>query len=158
MNRKSNRFKNYSYSSQSAYFITVCTLERKCILSQIVGGGVLDTPEVILSEYGEIAEFQIRTMNKVYDDINIESYIIMPNHIHLLVSVKGSSETPTPTNAVIPHFVSTFKRFCNKKIGYNIWQRSYFDHIIRDERDYINHLQYIDNNAAKWVEDKYYIM
>ena len=157
MNRKPNRLKKYNYSTQGVYFVTICTLERRCILSNIVGGGVLDAPEVRLSEYGKIAEIQIEAMNKMYDDIGIDGYIIMPNHIHLLINIKGSSGTPTPTNAVIPSFVSTFKRFCNKRIGCNIWQRSYNDHIIRDEEDFLHHLKYIDENPAKWSSDKYYL-
>ncbi len=64
---------------------------------------------------------------------------------------------PPPTNAVISSFVSTFKRFCNKRIGCNIWQCSYNDHITRDEEDFLHHLKYIDENPAKWSSDKYYI-
>lgn len=158
LHRKPNRLKNYDYSSQGAYFITVCTIDRKCILSQIVGGGVLDAPEIQLSEYGKVIENQISIMNSIYNNVNVENLVIMPNHIHMLLVVNGSSWTPTPTNAAVPGFVSAFKRFCNKKAGHNIWQRSYYDHIIRDEEDYINHLQYIEDNPAKWLEDKYYIM
>ena len=157
LHRKPNRLRNYDYSSQGVYFITVCTIDRKCILSQIVGGGVLDAPKIQLSEYGKIIENQITVMNSIYNNINVEDFVVMPNHIHMLLVVSGSSGTPTPTNSAVPSFISTFKRFCNKQIGCNIWQRSYYDHIIRDEEDYINHLRYIDDNPAKWLEDKYYM-
>lgn len=157
LRRKPNRLKNYDYSSQGAYFITICTLDRKCILSQIVGGGVLDTPKIQLSEYGKIIENQITAMNSIYNNINVEDFVVMPNHIHMLLVVSGSSGTPPPTNSAVSSFISTFKRFCNKQIGCNIWQRSYYDHIIRDEEDYINHLRYIEDNPAKWSKDKYYM-
>ena len=138
--RKPNRLKNFDYSSQGAYFLTICTGEHKCILSRIVGDGVLDVPKIILTKYGEIAKNQLDTMSSFYDDIVIDKYVIMPNHIHLLLSVfnagTGSSGTPTPTNEKVAMFISTFKRFCNKKYGNNIWQRSYYDHIIRDDKDY----------------------
>lgn len=61
-----------------------------------------------------------------------------------------------PTNETIPKFVSLFKRYCNREFGYNIWQKSYNDHIIRDEKDYLNRWKYIENNPAKWQEDDYY--
>lgn len=66
------------------------------------------------------------------------------------------SRTPSPTNSTIPLFVSTFKRLTNKQISNKIWQRSYHDHIIRDEEDYINICEYINNNALKWQDDKYF--
>ncbi len=86
----------------------------------------------------------------------------MPNHLHILIRIdtglEGSSGTPTPTNSKIAAYVSTLKRMTNKQIGSNIWQRSYYDHIIRNEEDYINHLQYIDENPRKWLigKDEYY--
>ena len=82
----------------------------------------------------------------------------MPNHIHIILIVdnNGTSKAPSPTNNVISHAVSTLKRFVNKEIGYNIFQRSFYDHVIRNEEDYLNVWNYIDTNPAKWQEDKYY--
>ena len=120
----------------------------------------LDVPKTVLTEYGKIADNQLKTMSSFYEDIAIDKYVIMPNHIHLLISINdsgtGSSGTPTPTNEKIAMFVSTFKRFCNKQIGGNIWQRSYYDHIIRDDRDYRTRWKYIDENPIRWINDKYY--
>ena len=155
--RKRNRLPGYDYSQNGMYFLTVCTENKKCILSKIVGVGVLDDPEIRLTKYGEIAQNCIKEMNNTYENIKVEKNVIMPNHIHFLISVvQGSSGTPTPTNASIPSFVSTFKRFCNRKYTKNIWQRSYYDHIIRDEDDYLKIWNYIDNNPAKWVGDECY--
>ena len=64
--------------------------------------------------------------------------------------------TPSPTNAIIPQFVSTLKRFSNKKIGGSIWQRSYHDHIIRNEQEYQKIWDYIDTNSLKWQDDCYH--
>ena len=69
----------------------------------------------------------------------------------------GSSRAPTPTNSVIARYVSGLKRLVNREIGYNIWQRGYYDHIIRNEDDYRNTWLYISNNPACWAEDQYYI-
>ena len=65
------------------------------------------------------------------------------------------SKASSPTNALIPHFVSTFKRFCHRDMGAVISQRSYYDHIIRNQRDYDEIWQYIENNPQKWIIKKY---
>ncbi len=85
-------------------------------------------------------------MNSVYDDVNVYPYVIMPNHIHFIIEIDGSSGTPTPTNSRIPFLVSTFKRMTNKKAGFKIWQRGYNDHIIRNDEDYLRAVEYIINN------------
>ena len=158
--RKSNRCLSWDYSENGKYFITICTQYRKCILSDvIVGDGVLDVPEVRLTKYGKLCVKHIEAMNNAYSDIQTEKYIVMPNHIHMIITVDkhhGTSRTPSPTNELIPRYISTFKRLTNKKIGENIWERSYHDHVIRDNRDYEKIWQYIDANASKWKNDCFY--
>ena len=148
--RKPNRLNGYDYSSQGAYFITICTLDRKCTLSHIVGGDALIAPQTNLTHCGEIARKYIESMP------GIDKYVIMPNHIHLLIAIDGPMKASAPTISV-PNLIRSFKVLVSKEIGQSIWQRSYHDHITRDEEDYLNHLQYIENNPAKWSEDKYYI-
>ena len=156
--RKPTRLKDYDYSSTGVYFITICSKDKKPIFSRVVGDGDLDVPKVILYRYGEIINNNITYMNKIYNHINIDNYVIMPNHVHVLLSVKksGTSRSPSPTNEVVPTFVGTLKRFVNKELGDNIFQRSYNDHIIRNERDYIEHYTYIENNPLKWEFDEFY--
>ncbi len=103
-------------------------------------------------------------MNEIYKDVCIKKYVIMPNHVHFIVLITddksgGASGAPLPTNSKIASYVGTLKRFCNKKIGNKVWQRSYYDHIIRNEDDYVMHLQYIEENPKKWLmgKDKYYV-
>ena len=160
--RKPTRIKNYDYSSAGAYFITICTKNRAEILSYIVGGDVLDAPiKVRLLPYGEIAEKYIKQLNNFYENISVEKYVIMPDHIHILIVVKkekdtirmvGASRTSPPTrqHSSVSRYVSTFKRFCNKEYGENIWQESFFDHIIRSNEDYEEHIKYINENPIKW--------
>lgn len=62
-----------------------------------------------------------------------------------------------PTDALIPKLISSLKRFTNRFCNKEIWQDSYYDHIIRDDNDYLTHWRYIDNNPAKWAEDEYYV-
>ena len=156
--RKPTRLKDYDYSKNGYYFITICTHNRKNILSDIVGDGVYDIPKTMLFYCGEIVEKHIKKMNCLYDNVCVDKYVIMPNHIHLILVVKnnGMSRAPSPTNAIVPKFVSLFKRYCNREYGENIFQRSFHDHIIRDENDYQKIWNYIDTNPIKWREDCFY--
>ncbi len=159
--RKEIRLKNYDYSEPGAYFITICTDKRRRILSKIVGVDVPDDPRVELTAYGKIADKYINQLNNFYENISVEQYVIMPDHIHMILFVRedGSSRTPTPTvkqHSVVPAFVSTFKRFCNKEIGKNIWQRYYYDHVIRNKRDFEEISKYIYENPLKWEFDELY--
>ncbi|MBP3441852.1 MAG: transposase [Clostridia bacterium] len=154
--RKINRLKNYNYNTPGSYFITICTENKAEILSEmLVGTGVLDRPKNVLTEYGKIADKQLKRMSDFYSNISVDKYVIMPNHIHLLLTIRnvpdGPSGTPVPTNSILARFISTFKRFCNKEYGRNIWQRGLYDHIIRNEEDYIETLSYIENNSLKWI-------
>ena len=160
--RKPTRLKNFDYSSGGAYFITICTENRQKILSRVVGVDVLDDPKSIeLSPFGEIADKYINQLNDFYNNITVDKYVIMPNHIHIMlfVSINGSSRTSTPTrqHSVVSQFVSTFKRFCNKEYGKSIWQRHFHDHIIRNREDYEEHLKYIYKNPTNWHLDELYM-
>ncbi|MBQ3492174.1 MAG: transposase [Oscillospiraceae bacterium] len=158
--RKPNRLPDFDYNTPGAYFITICVEGKRCVLASIVGGGAFDAPQTHLTPLGKIAEKHIVSGNRI-PNVCVEKYVIMPNHIHLLLTVcepdfSGPSRAPAPTNAAIPHFVATFKRFCHKEAGEKIFQRSYHDHVIRDQRDYDKIWQYIDNNPLRWKEDCFY--
>ena len=171
--RKPNRLREYDYSKNGAYFLTLCVKDRRNLLGNIsVGDGVLDVPPgaetarllnnplISVSKYGEIVNKYMSSIDATYEYISINKYVIMPNHIHMIVFIErsdsGTSRTPSPTNAIIPRVVSTLKRFSNKEIGFNIWQRSYHDHIIRNDEDYLTIWDYIDTNPQKWEEDCFY--
>ena len=162
--RKATRLKGFDYSQNGAYFITICVKDMKCVLAEIVGADDLGSPLIFLTDYGTIAEKNIVKMNSIYDNIAVDNYIIMPNHIHLLVSISneksatyGAPRSSPPTNA-LSRFVTAFKKYTSKEIGTNIWQRGFHDHIIRNENDYLTRWQYIDENPKKWLlgKDKYY--
>ncbi len=98
--RKQLRLPEYDYSSPGAYFVTICSHEKRCILSTItVGDGVLDVPCVRLSPYGKIVEETLREIVNTYSWLSLDRYVIMPNHIHLLLRIEdtGPSRTPAPT-------------------------------------------------------------
>ena len=111
----------------------------------------------------------IKQLDAFCDCLSVDGYVIMPNHIHLLLRVKesknktdnGQSRTPVPTNVerannACSQFVSTFKRFCNKEYGENIWQARFNDHIIRNRDDYEEHVKYIYENPIRWYYDELY--
>ena len=139
--RKPNRLSDYDYSQNGAYFITLCTKDRKKVLSQIVG----DDAHIVPKPYGRIAEKYIRNVPE------IEKYSIMPDHIHMLIRLdNGSMWASTPTNK-IASIVRSIKTLTTKEIGEPIFQRSYYDHAVRNQRDYDEIWQYIENNPRKWV-------
>ncbi len=158
--RKPTRLKEFDYSTPGAYFVTICVKGRKQLLGKIVGCGDFDTPQMILSGYGQILDKYIKMMNEKYPHIKIDKYVIMPNHFHLILNImdykNGASKIAAPYNNETSKFVSLLKRYCNREYDENIWQKSFHDHIIRDEKDYQKIWEYIDENPLKWEEDCFY--
>ena len=147
--RKGNRLKRFDYNSSNAYFLTICTQDRQRILSEIVPGKD-GKPEIVLTKTGDVIERNIRSIDNTGYAL-VDLYVIMPDHIHLIIRLNEKiKETIDPMNQTIPHIVSTLKRFCTKEIGYNVFQRSYYDHIIRDRNDYEARMKYVYENPAKW--------
>lgn len=160
--RKPNRLKGYSYSQNGIYFLTVCTKDNKCILGRIVGDGDPDVPQMLLSEYGKITEKYIQSVKQAYKHIAVMNYVIMPNHLHLIVMIYSDnnifreSHTDNPANDDIPVMISALKKLINKEIGSDIWQRSYHDHVIRNEASFQNIWDYVEANPARWKKDCFY--
>ena len=154
--RKSPRLKGYDYSTPGEYFITICTKGRREILSDIiVGDDAHIVPENILSPTGLICDKYIRNINNLYENITIDKYVIMPNHIHLIIFLHGMMRASSPTKN-ISSIIRSLKIMVTKELGYSLWQRSYHDHIIRDENDYLKIWEYIDTNPLKWKLDCFY--
>lgn len=152
-NRKPLRLKNYDYSAAGYYFVTLCTKERKKILSDIVGDDAHIVPKIQLTPIGKIVDKYINSSNKI-QGVVIDKYVIMPDHIHMIINiVNGSMWASTPTKAV-SSVVRSLKILTTKEIGKSIFQRSYNDHIIRGEQDYLEIWQYIENNPLKYKLNK----
>jgi len=145
--RKQNRLSEYDYSQNGAYFVTICTQDRRKILSAIVG----DDAHIVPKPFGIVAEKYIRNVPE------IEKYVIMPDHIHMIIRLdNGSMWASTPTDAKPQHtrisnIVRSIKVLVAKDIGEPIFQRSYYDHVIRNQQDYNEVWEYIENNPRKWV-------
>ena len=157
--RKPTHMKSFDYSENHRYFITICSDNKRKMFSDISVGEGLAPPVIHLSAIGKIIEEQLLALSTRYPEIEIENHVIMPNHLHMILRLEntgGASPSPT-THDIICTLKSLVTRSC-RQIGYrgNIWQRSYYEHIIRNEDDYKNTWIYIDNNPARWSEDEYY--
>ena len=156
--RKHTRLKNYDYSKNGYYFITICTKDKKPILGKIVGRDALIPPDIILSNIGKIVDEYINNVNNIYNFIKIDKYVIMPNHIHMIIKFEfpldGGMLASRPTLHTI---IRSIKTMVTKELGYSIWQSSYYEHIIRNQQSYQEIWQYIDNNPLKWELDELYI-
>ena len=148
--RKPNRLTEYDYSQNGAYFVTVCTQGRKKTLSQIVGDG-FPVPNPI----GLIAEEFIRQIPIKYPTVSVDQYVIMPDHIHRLWRIDCGTGNPSPT---LGNVIGWYKYQVTKQtnlqvntLGARLFQRSYYDHVIRNQQDYDEVWEYIKNNPRKWA-------
>ena len=157
--RKPTRLKDYNYSTPGAYFITICTDGRRELLSKITVGQGLAPAENILSAYGIIADKQINDLQNRFKTITIDKYVIMPNHIHMLISIHAAGASPCPTiSDIIGAYKSLTTRLCHTAglQEKHLFQASFHDHIIRNKQDYAGIWQYIDTNVIKWETDCFY--
>ena len=158
--RHPNRIAAYDYSQNGTYFITICTQSRKKFLSKISVGtpvpGCPNHPQIELLPFGKIADKYIQQLNHFYKHISVDQYVIMPDHIHLLITIRYPNITtgsvrPASRTSEIARFIGTLKRFCNREYGENIWQSRFYDHVVRNQNDYNEIWEYIENNPGKWV-------
>ena len=209
ISRKNLRLPEYDYSSGGAYFVTVCTKNKECILGHVVGGDAQIAPYTALSPLGQICRRYLDTTPFMV------TYAIMPNHIHWIVQLpcrdvdlpesRQASEVPAagpmwasaPTrkngsaaDTIAPHampqsplhsgnpaapvggdahiaphtapsytlgnLVRSFKTLVTKAHGAPVWQRSYYEHIIRNDADFLSIYRYIQDNPARWADDRFY--
>ena len=152
--RKLNRITEYDYSQNGAYFVTICTRDREKILSDIVGDGF-----PVPKPCGIIAEEMIHQIPVKYPTVSVDRYVIMPDHIHFLLRIDREFGTgnPSPTlGNVMGWYKYQVTRQINVQFGQQgekIFQRSYYDHVVRNQRDYDEIWQYIENNPRKWALD-----
>jgi REP element-mobilizing transposase RayT len=152
--RKNNRLKNHDYSSCGAYFITVCTLQRRNYFWKNVGA-IIDRPQYVeLSEYGKIVDMAIRSIPLFYPTLSLDDYVVMPNHIHVLLRVCADENGRPLVAPTMSRAVQQLKGIVTKQTGIKIWQKSFYDHVIRDRDDYDEHLRYIEENPMKWHYDE----
>ena len=147
--RKKNRLSGYNYSRENYYFITICTHEKKCIFGE---------PNR-LNFMGMVAKNCMETIPQKYPFARLDSYTVLPNHIHCIIVL--DSADPNIKRPDISVIIGQYKMTVTKKIrslypDMQIWQRSFHDHIIRNQESYEKIWNYVEYNAQKWNEDCYY--
>ena len=156
LKRKQNRLTHYDYSTPNAYFITVCTDKRKSLFWKDVGA-IIDRPEnVPLSHLGMIVRQSIIDIPKHYPMISVDHSVIMPNHLHLLLQINADADGRSLIAPTISTVVRLMKGTVSEQAGFSVWQKGFYDHIIRNENDYQEIWKYIEGNPGKWAEDKLY--
>lgn len=167
--RRSIRLKGYDYSQDGTYFVTICTANRECIFGEIVEGNM------ILNDIGRIANDELHKTSMIRRNVKMDCTIVMPNHIHAIVVIDNNvgtySNTPlqktdTPfrspshnLGAIIRGYKSTVTKQVNilrKTPGEPVWQRNYYENIIRDESSWNHIREYVKNNPQKWEEDRFF--
>ena len=161
--RKANRLDGYDYGRAGYYFITVCTAGRNNFfwdfsIPSCVGADIIRPCLPALTQYGRCADQAVQNISLHYTGIWVDKYVIMPNHLHMILVIEQKDRgriISAPTKG-IPIIVGQMKRSVSKNVGFPIWQKSYHDHIIRNEADYRRIWHYIDTNPAHWHEDCFY--
>ncbi len=162
--RKPTRLSEYDYSAAGTYFITVCTHGHRCTLSKITSAENAP-PSNTLTQYGVFVDRVIGTLENRFD-ATIDAYVIMPNHVHMLISIdcdlRAVRERPLRrSRSTLDKLVGFLKMNSSKSIhsispNAIIWQRSYYDHIVRNSEDYANIYEYINTNVLRWEKDYLY--
>ena len=149
--RKHPRLKEYDYSQNGAYYVTICVENHQCILGEID-----EKRGMQLGSFGEITKKYIEQIEEHYQFVKLVNYVIMPNHIHLLIqkdippNVLLENEDEVKTSPSLQRIVHGFKTLTTKAIGRSIWQPSFYEHIIRNHADIQRVSDYIDANPSRW--------
>ena len=154
--RKQNRLTEYDYSSPNAYFITICTDNRRSLFWTDADAIVACAEYVPLSNLGTILRRSIEDIPKHYPLISVDHYAIMPNHVHLLLQIHSDSSGRSLIAPTISTVVRLMKGSVSKQAGFAVWQKGFYDHVIRNDNDYRDIWNYIEGNPGKWAEDKLY--
>ena len=159
------RLREFDYNTPGAYFITFCTHNRSNILSRIVGA-IQESPVSQLTTCGVIVDEVIQSIPE-HLHVTIDRYVIMPNHVHLIVVIAESDvlraicESPLQGRSIVSKAVGYIKMNASKAIrqqygDVTVWQRGYHDHVIRNQADYEMIAKYIYENPLRWELDKFY--
>jgi len=162
--RQSTRLRGYDYAKAGLYFITICCHNRLCLFGDVVGG------MMILNDAGKNADDCWMEIPAHFPNVTLHEYVIMPNHVHGIIELIGGgvgvknisplhrhprSPSKTIGSIVRGYKIGVTKWFRNNTDVQNVWQRNYYDHIIRDENSFEKISAYIRNNPSKWDDNKF---
>lgn len=145
--RKSTRIPNFDYSCENYYFVTICTHEKECLFAN----------QNQLNEFGRIAQEDMRSLASHYNYVVVDNFIVMPNHVHAIIQIHGSRQKKNDLNMIVGSYKAGVSRKIHKlQPDLMIWQRSFHDHVIRNQQEYEKIWQYIQFNWQKWEQDCFY--
>jgi len=161
------RLPGWDYSSPGTYFVTICTKKHWCYFDQVIDG------KMQLNRLGQIVKEEILKTERVRNNVLVDSWVIMPNHVHLIINITGSNHVETPRRGVSTNkikqwkpgslgvIINQIKGACTRRIRkslnpYFAWQPRFYDHIIRTEQDLENLRLYMQTNPEKWRDDAYH--
>jgi len=156
--RKQLRLANWDYSTNACYHVTICTKDRKPTFGYVVRCDNMETPCFVkLTPLGKCCEESIAVSSSSNASVSIENYVVMPNHVHVLVWIKHDELHPVSLESFVRYLKSSVTKAAHAKglDGPPIWQKGYYERIIRGDEDFFSVWEYIDNNPAKWDTDPY---
>jgi len=163
--RKYPRLKKYDYSQSGSYFVTFCVKNRYELLGRVVEAKINAPQSVKLTDLGEVVQQSIEFMKNSNSGVKVPKYVIMPNHVHMIITLTTSATEKTvghgsPTlqslvGRIKSYTANRWNEMCSSKY-LTFWQRSFHEHIIRNDSEYLTICQYIDDNPTKWNDDEYY--
>lgn len=142
LGRRPNRLRHFDYTGPAAYFLTLCANEK-----QLLFRTGIDAP---LTDIGLLTEQAIAMAPGIHTGVQIDRYVIMPNHIHMILI------TDPGNNHSISTIIGQMKRYVTVQSGQTVWQRSFHDHVIRNEADLLRIRTYIENNPKSRLMDRFY--
>jgi REP element-mobilizing transposase RayT len=154
--RKSIRLPGYDYAAPNWYLVTICAAERRPVFGEISG------TEMVLSDAGQVVERRWLRLPEFYPRVGLENFIVMPNHIHGILVIGEPGPAPQLSRQRkhrLSEIVRGFKSMSAREINRGtrdrrpLWQRGYYEHIIRDDADLARIREYIDNNPIAWAND-----
>ncbi len=142
--RKKQRLEEYDYSTPGTYFITICSKDRSCVFWE-KSDALQKTEDILFSCAGNVVERCIQKMATIYNEVTVDHYCVMYDHVHLLITIHKGAE------CTVERMMNQLKRAVSKELGVSVWQKSYYDHIIRDQDDYNQKYEYIQNNPLNFI-------
>lgn len=147
--RKRTRLKEYDYSNNAYYFITICVNDK----SEVFGS--VENNKVLLNTYGSVIEKHLLDLSDRFKSVEIDYYVIMPNHLHCILILDNANIERNSVSEIMGAFKSITTIALHKNGLKNFkWQRSFYDRIIRDEKELFNIRQYIEQNPLRWELEK----
>ena len=153
--------KTFDYTTQGAYFVTICACDKQCLFGKIYEKALCHA-EMRYSPLGEVARQCLLNVEDHYENVCLDQWVIMPNHVHLLIQIKDPKEPNSSIHYDLSNIVGKYKAAVTRAAGklniYSnpIWQKSFHERVVRNEAEYLKIWNYISGNPSKWLNDCFY--